>query len=145
MWTNKMKAIWADILKFDPTQEHIDAWSRKTQKTVELEKYVSGLTTDRLVPLMVEGNKQKKEGKPVGSVTAQPLLKGIWRQVMCFPPTQWHLALLQRQIEVDLQLENYWKKVTVETLIEIVREVATNPPKPVVQPSAPQPQGAAKT
>ena len=47
---------------------------------------------------------------------ANPVLKSAWREHMEFTRTALHLSLLQKQIEKDLDIDGYWKKVAVDTL-----------------------------
>ena len=124
MWNNKQKAIWIDLLKFTPSAEHLAAWDRKIKTAVKLEEYLEKLTIDQLTPLWKEGNKMKKTGKAADPVESPVLLKSAWRQTMDFSPSPWHLPLLEGHIKKELDINGYFKKTTVENLLDIVREVA---------------------
>jgi hypothetical protein len=43
---------------------------------------------------------------------------------MDFSPSPWHLPLLEGHIKKELDINGYFKKTTVENLLDIVREVA---------------------
>jgi hypothetical protein len=135
MWNNKQKVIWTELLKFNPTAEHLAVWDRKIKIALKFSEYLDGLTIEGLTPLWQLGNKQKKTGKAADSVESPALLKSVWRQAMDFTPTPWHLPLLQAQIVKDLDIDGYFKKTTIETLLGIVREVAQAPAK--AAPSTP--------
>ena len=124
MWNNKQKVIWIELLKFTPTAEHLEAWDRKIKTALKFEEYLGGLTIEQLTPLWKEGNKMKKTGKAAEPVESPALLKSVWRQVMDFSPSPWHLPLLEGHIKKELDINGYFKKTTVENLLDIVREVA---------------------
>jgi len=104
------------------------------EKAVKYAEYIASLNQDKLMPIWQQARKHPT--KTVEMKIVDPVLKSAWREHMEFTPTALHLSLLQKQIEKDLDIDGYWKKVTVDTLLEVAREVALTP---AVAPAAAQP------
>jgi hypothetical protein len=126
MNTTRQKTLWVELLKFAPTAAHLAALDTKIKTAIKYEAYVKGLTMDRLLPVWQEAKKQKGQQTAVAkNAVVDAVLKAVWEQHLDFVPTPFQVTVLERHMEKELGLEAHLKTITVESLIEIVREVAT--------------------
>ena len=140
MNTTRQKKIWEEIMDFVPTAKHLAVFDRQIKTATKYEAYIKGLTMERLMPVWQQAKKQKGEQTAVAKNAAvDPVLKSIWEQQMDFVPTPFQVMVLERQMEKDLNLEAYFKTITIDMLLEIVREVAVGKSKAAVPAPAAQP------
>jgi hypothetical protein len=134
--TTRQKDLWLQLLKFHPTAEHLAVFDRKIKIAIKYEDYVKGLTMERLMPIWQQAKKLKGEQTAIAkNAVVDTVLKNTWEQHMDFVPTPFQVTVLERQMEKDLNLDAYLKTITVDTLIEIIREVAVGPKPKATAPA----------
>jgi hypothetical protein len=142
MQTHRQNTLWEELMKFTPTPDHLATWNRHIKVAVNYQKVIDGLSMDKLMALWKTARQQKSDPTPAGK-KADPVLKNIWLEHMQFAASETHLALLEKHIAKETNIDDYFGKVTVEDLIVIVREVALGQdavpkqPAPPTQPAQP--------
>jgi hypothetical protein len=133
MWDKKMSVVWEEIMKFPPTENHIKLWTKRLLVTVPLGKHLEQLSVEDILKVITQAQAIKGKGdesvaksKGIGS----PILKSRWKELMGFPPTRLHLAILQEQLDIQLGIDAILAKTQYDDLIEIVGEIAV-PPTPL--------------
>lgn len=136
-----MTTVWKRIMKFPPTEAHLELWTKRVLAQINLPDYIKSITVEDLFAIIKKAQSLKNKGDndaPKNLALGSPLLRSRWKELMDFTPSRLHIALLQDKVDSDLGVDQILEKAHYEELENIIGDVAIPPSPPAVPPTTTQ-------